>query len=72
MKTHPNKENRTEWLAIKGQKRSSEIFGKKGIKSNNKSFFKHLRSRKPARAYGKDIKGMLRKKEKKVIAEKLN
>lgn len=29
MKTHPNKENRTEWLAIKGQKLSSEIFGKK-------------------------------------------
>lgn len=37
---------------------------KKGIKSNNKSFFKRLRSRKPARAYGKDIKGMLRKKRK--------
>lgn len=56
-------------------KRPETIFRniwKKSIKSNNKSFFKHLRNRKPARAYGKDIKGMLRKKEKKVIAEKLN
>lgn len=27
--THPNKENRAEWLAIKGQKTSSEMFEKR-------------------------------------------